>query len=141
VSSQLVFFDANVLFSAALGGPAFALLLELERLGSIRLVTSRMCLLEARENLVRKRPDAVAALETILSQIDVGVAPIEGFLEWAAELVHIDDAQVLAAARAFDADHLVTGDTIHFGSLMGRRDLGILVWTPRSLLLERHRDK
>src|SRR6266516_1591852 len=42
------FLDANVLFSAALRGPAFELLWELERAGRIRFVTSRQKLLRSR---------------------------------------------------------------------------------------------
>lgn len=40
-----------------LGGGAFALMLELARRDRVRYVTSRACLVEARRNLERKRPD------------------------------------------------------------------------------------
>ena len=56
--SPLVFLDANILFSAALGGPSFALLLELADTRSISLVTSPACVREAETNLERKRPTA-----------------------------------------------------------------------------------
>lgn len=48
---RVIFLDANILFSAALGGPAFGLLLELGSKGSLKLTTSRECLIEARTNI------------------------------------------------------------------------------------------
>ena len=47
MASLTVFLDANVLFSAAVGGPAFELIWELARRGLIRLVTSAHCRAEA----------------------------------------------------------------------------------------------
>jgi len=51
-----VFLDANILFSAALQGEAFVLLWELPKSGKTVLLTSPYCALEARENIIRKRP-------------------------------------------------------------------------------------
>lgn len=134
----LVFLDANVLFSAALGGPAFELLLGLAETERIRLVTSGSCVIEAETNLDRKRPDRREELSAILDRVTV--APPDGAgdeqLAWAAGFVHADDVHVLAAARHAGADVLLTGDTTHFGALMGRNDLGLRVRTPRAFLLE-----
>jgi len=47
VASLTVFLDANVLFPAAVGGPAFKMIWEPARRGRIRLVTSAHCRAEA----------------------------------------------------------------------------------------------
>jgi uncharacterized protein len=133
----LVFLDANILFSAALGGPAFELLLGLARGNAIRLTPSRACVIEAETNLERKRPDRQDALSPILAAISIQTdVEADEHLTWATGLVDPDDVHVLAAARRASADVLLTGDTTHFGRLMERHDLGLKVRTPRAFLLE-----
>ena len=131
-----VFLDANILFSAAIGGPSFLLLLDLAGRGAIQLVTSEACVVEARTNLERKRPDAAPRLDALLVSVRIEASAPDDDLEWAATSIHPDDAHVLAATRTAGASVLVTGDTTHFGHLMGRRDLGIRVMTLRTLLVE-----
>lgn len=133
--APLVFVDANILFSAAIGGPAFELLLALASKGRIRLTTSRACVAEAETNLERKRPQAHAALTAVLANVSVDAGAQSEHAEWAASLVHPDDVHVLAAARATGADVLLTGGTTHFGPLMERNDLGLRVRTLRAFLL------
>lgn len=55
---------------------------------------------------------------------------------WASALVHAGDIHVLAAARAVQADVLVTGDLRHFGHLMDRSDLALRMRTVRAFLEE-----
>lgn len=136
MAALTVFLDANVLFSAALGGPAFELLWELERGGRIRFVTSRQCRAEAAANLERKRPDAAPRLAVLLSSVDEAPEPEEEELRKARQVLPEKDAPVLAAALAAGASVLVTGDVKHFGSLMSRRDLKLRIRTPRAFLLE-----
>ncbi len=84
----LVFLDANILFSAALGGPAFQLLLDLARDGTVLLTTSNACMIEAATNLERKRPDRREALSPILAALDVEPdAEADEHLDWAQGLV------------------------------------------------------
>lgn len=136
-SPLLVFLDANVLFSAALGGPSFDFLLELAREGRIRLATSGACLVEAETNLERKRPERLSALADVLASVAVQRdAEEEEHSTWAEGLVDPDEIHVLAAARSAAADVLLTGDVTHFGPLMERDDLGLRVRTLRSFLLE-----
>ncbi|MGH8992237.1 MAG: PIN domain-containing protein [Acidimicrobiia bacterium] len=136
-AAPVVFLDANVLFSAALGGPVFELLLDLARRGAIRAVTSSTCRAEAQVNLERKRPDRLDALsEDVLSVVAVDIASGADFEQWARDLTGPADAHVLASARVAGAAYLVTGDTTHFGSLMDRDDLPLRVRTPRQFLLE-----
>jgi uncharacterized protein len=134
--APLLFLDANILFSAALGGPALELLLELARSESIRLVTSAACVTEADTNLERKRADERGRLADVLTLVTVEAWDESDHADWAAPLVDPDDVHVLAAARAAGADVLLTGDTTHFGPLMSRDDLGLRVRTLRAFLLE-----
>ena len=130
----IVFLDANVLFSMALGGPVFELVLELGD-GPVRLITSVRCKAEAELNLERKHPGSSPRLAEVLARVEV--------LPWSGEpdpsaiaLVGEGDAHVLGAALGLGAAMLVTGDVRDFGSLMERDDLGIKVRSPRSFLLE-----
>ncbi len=131
----VVFLDANVLFSAALGGPVFLLLLDLGRERLVDLVTSRACRVEAEVNVARKRGDRQGALREVLAVVATGAPDGEEHSEWAAALVHEGDVHVLAAARAAGASVLVTGDITHFGAVMTRDDLGFKVATPRDFVL------
>lgn len=132
----LVFLDANILFSAAIGGPAFELLLDLARAGSIGLATSRACVLEAGRNLERKRSDCRPALTDLLTLVSIDAQEHPEHVDWATGLVDPEDVHVLAGARAVGADALLTGDLTHFGPLMERDDLGLHVRTLRAFLLE-----
>ena len=138
--APVAFLDANVLFSACLGGGSFELLIRLGREGRVRLVTSSTCEREARANLARKYPDQVAGLDPLLQVVDVLDTAATEHRAWAAAHVHIGDVHVLAAARAVGADVLVTGDRTHFGHLMdlpaGSDAMPIRVRTVRAFLEE-----
>jgi uncharacterized protein len=136
--SPLAFLDANILFSTALGGPAFQLLLDLARDGTIRLTTSRACVIEAATNLERKRPGHQAGLVAVLESVSVQPdVQTDEHHRWAQDLVDPEDVHVFAGARRANADVLLTGDTTHFGPLMERNDLGLSVRTLRAFLLDR----
>lgn len=130
----LAFLDANILFSAALGGPAFVLLWELAEAGKVRLCSSPWCVAEARLNLTRKRPVDLARLEPLLAAV-ARVADVDPAPAWMLQLLPVKDAPVLAAAIAAKAAVLVTGDLRHFGGLMARTDVGVQVQTLRAFLL------
>jgi predicted nucleic acid-binding protein len=130
-----VFLDANVLFSAALGGDTFALLLELARAGRVELLSSPYCVEEARVNIERKRSDRAPQLLRVLAD----VTPVQDVHPSSAKsqaLLPSKDAPVLDAALAAGADVLVTGDRTHFAHLMSRDDLDLRVRTPRQFLLD-----
>jgi len=133
----LVFLDANILFSAALGGPSFDLLLELGRTGRVRLVTSPACGREARTNLERKRSDRIEALDDLVLST-IAVVPVDAAPQKAWAQGHVDraDVHVLAAARALGADVLITGDVSHFGHLMERSRFPLRVRTVRAFLIQ-----
>jgi len=127
-ASELVFLDANVLFSASLGGEVFEAIWLGARKGRYRLATSPYCLLEARENLARKRPQALRGLKDRLKV--VRLVPEAKGEAWMEGLVPEKDLPFLAAAVAAGASVLLTGDTRHFGPLMARQDLPLRVLTP-----------
>jgi len=136
VASLTVFLDANVLFSAAVGGPAFELLWELARRRRIRLATSAQCRAEAMANIERKRPGSMSRLEQVLAEVALVPEPASSLADAARRLLPEKDAPVLAAALEAGADVLVTGDLKHFGGLMKRDDLPLRVRSPRAFLLE-----
>lgn len=130
-----VFLDANILFSAALGGASFTLLWELARSGKLIFLTSRYCRLEAERNLSRKRPEAIERFVLLLEQVaEVPTLPV-GTVE--VGLPH-KDQPVYEAALSCGAEVLLTGDTTHFGHLMQRDDLPVRVQTLRDFLLKLH---
>jgi predicted nucleic acid-binding protein len=136
VAPLIVFLDANVLFSAALAGPAFELIWELARRQRIRLVTSTYCRIEADANLERKRPRSVTRLVELLRDVELVLEPTPQEIAAARSLVAEKDARVLAAALAARTNVLVTGDLKHFGALMERNDLPLRIRSPRAFLLE-----
>jgi uncharacterized protein len=129
-----VFLDANVLFSAALGGDAFGLLWRLAERGAVELVTSAYCYLEARVNLERKEPAAIDRLSERMQAVGL-VGAGDEHVAWAAALLPEKDAAVLAAASGAGAAVLITGDLRHFASLMTLGDLTPRVTTVRGFLL------
>ena len=126
-----VFLDANVLFSAALGGEAFELLWQLAERGVLRLLTSPQAYLEAERNLAEKRPEALEALARKMAAVRLVPDPIGVPGEFSLPPA---DARVYAAAQNAGADVFLTGDLRHFGSLMAK-DLVPRVQTPREFLL------
>ena len=135
----VVFLDANVLFSATLGGPVFTSILELTDVAAVDLVSTRTCVAETVVNLERKRPGSVGALAAVLLHVrlmDPAVNDLRPFIDDAASLVGDDDAHVLASALTLRASVLVTGDVKDFGHLMERGELPLRVRTPRAFLIE-----
>jgi predicted nucleic acid-binding protein len=130
-----VFLDANVLFSAALGGESFSMLWDALRREVISVCTSPQCVEEARRNVAKKRPAATARLEATLIEVELTSAPA-ALVPWSAEKLPEDDGWVLAGAVEAQATVLLTGNTRHFGWMMDRTDLPIRVFTVRAYLNE-----
>lgn len=123
-----VFLDANVLFSSALGGATFTELWSHLTERGLVACTSPQCLDEVRRNVQKKRPQASARLEEILTRVEVTNPPralVDGVT------LPDDDAWVFAAAVECGASVFLTGNTRHFGALMQRDDLGLEVRTVR----------
>ena len=131
---DLVFLDANVLFSGAYRSDAG--LRRLWRLPTARLVTSAYAAEEARRNL--SNSGQRRELEELLGSVEVVLtaAPTDRPLFSTMELAD-KDRPVLLAAIGVGATHLLTGDFRHFGAFYGRRIEGILVLPPREYLASR----
>jgi predicted nucleic acid-binding protein len=136
VEAVVVFLDANVLFSASLGGPSFELLWELAELGRLEFVTSHYCPVEAERNLRRKYPGALVEYRQRLECVrKVPDADMSSQTE-AKPVLPPKDLPVYRAAVEAQADVLLTGDRRHFGHAMGRADLPLRIRTVRAFLLE-----
>lgn len=131
-----LFFDANVIFSAAHREEGRAQeLVALARAGRCELTASAHALEEARRNLELKSVRFEDRLAATLAQTTVVPEAPAALTEWAKEQgLPGKDAPILAAAVHAGADLLVTGDTRDFGHLFGRVLRGTRVVTPASAI-------
>jgi uncharacterized protein len=131
-----LFLDANVLFAAAYspGGRSAALFaLAGEELCS--LSSSRHAIDEAARNLAIKVPERMPALVRLVALLDVVPEADWRLVAWSTDLgLPANDAPILAAAVAAEADLLVTGDRTHFGHLFGATVGRITVLAPGDAL-------
>lgn len=90
---------------------------------------------EARHNIGLKRPESEKRLEEALARVslveEAGVEAVRSGLENGLPL---KDAPILGAAMQSGVDHLVTGDTRHFGHLFDTVVGGVRILTPASAL-------
>ena len=126
---DVVFLDANVLFSAAYRPRAG--LLRLWEVQHGELVTSAYAVEEARRNLTaaaqqRRLDGLLVAVRIVPEARDRRLPP--------GTRLPAKDQPILLAAAAAGASHLVTGDVTHFGPYLGRRLEGVLVLTPAQYL-------
>jgi predicted nucleic acid-binding protein len=129
-----LFFDANVLFTAArtpLGKAA--LIIDCSGEGYWQLLTSAYALEEARRNLERKSPTALPRLDELLRHIDMVIPSLSAPCP---ENLPLKDRPIFQAAYTGAASHLLTGDLKDFGPLMNRPELtfGIIVQTVAEFL-------
>jgi len=128
-----VFLDSNIIFSICWSGPEntlLGLLLEFQAAGRMRLLISPLALEEAKDNLRRKRPAALAALKKLsASCLKVPDADLSLDLRLPEK-----DGLLLSAAIAARANFLITGNTTDFKALYGRSIKGTRVLTPRAFL-------
>jgi predicted nucleic acid-binding protein len=113
-----LFLDANVLFTAAHNPRGKArLVIELGIRGYWRLYSSRYTLEEARRNLERKFPVALAELGTFQRSIRLVEHRADFILP---ESLSQKDRPVFQAALACQATLLLTGDMNEFGPVMNQ---------------------
>lgn len=131
---DVLFLDANVLFSAAYRSDAVFRMLW--RFPGTRIVTSTYVIDEVLRNLrsVEHRRDLLTLLDasSVYDSVGHDAEPI-------SEVVHLaaKDRPVLVDALATRSSHLLTSDLRHFGWLYGRSIAGILVMHPREYLRQR----
>ncbi len=123
-----VFVDANVLFSAAYS--ELSALSAFWGMNNLHLVASDYVLDEARRNLVKKRPQALARFEKLLASVEITQESLE------AEEVEINakDRPVLEAALGAKCHYLITGNTADFAHLMDAPIQGMRVMMPVDVL-------
>lgn len=123
-----VFFDANVIFTAAYSplGKASTLIDDAGRIG-LTLFTSELAMAEARRNLAFKAPHAIPRLDQITRRFQlVKFAPSPCPLELPAK-----DQPIFLGALACGAAVLLTGDKKDFGRYMEKpkQTEGVLIVT------------
>lgn len=131
-----LFFDANVVFSAAYQeeGRAQAIV-SLARAGQCTVLVSAHALEEARRNLALKSIGHEPRLERLLAAISLVPEAPRALVAWAEQQgLPPKDAPILAAAVHAGADLLVTGDMRDFERLFGRTLHGVKVVTPAQAL-------
>ncbi len=126
-----VFLDANILVSAA-WRQTNGLLAIWDRT-NLHLVTSIYALVEAERNIQLKNPAAVARLDHLISQLEVGTSLAKlnsnhGLPE--------KDLPILQAAVGSNCEVLLTGDKAHFGHLFGKEVEGVRVLTVSEFFAE-----
>lgn len=135
---DLLFLDANVLFSAAYRPDSG--LLRLWKIRDAEIVTSAYAVEEARRNLTR--PAQRARLQRLLRSVRIVPEALDRPLPERIRLRRLPekDRPILLAAIEAAATHLLTGDVTHFGPLLSRSVEGVRVLTPAQYLHGRGAD-
>jgi predicted nucleic acid-binding protein len=112
---RIIFLDSSVLYAAAFSatGPARRLILKgLEE--SVALALSDLVLEETKRNLTKNAPVALPYF-TILADLfsPIITNPTKAEVIRAAQLVHLKDAPIVAAAAKAKAEYLATHDVKH----------------------------
>jgi len=128
-----VFLDSNVIFSGlhSAKGPA-GMILDGFLQGKLTVVISQQVLEEVVRTLKEKLPEALPAFRRLLVSVPPEIVrdPTTEEIDKWAQLIHPDDASILAAAIAAQPDFLVTGDK-HFRKRPGiAAKSGLRIVTP-----------
>ena len=133
MSSDRIFLDANILFSAAYGSQGLDYFWELAKKVHYILLASRYVIEEAKHNLenpvqLKKLNEHLVHVE-IVSEVDPGIhCPID---------LPDKDKPVLMSAISAKADYLITGDQGHFGKYFGQFVMGVKISLARDYILSR----
>jgi predicted nucleic acid-binding protein len=133
-----VFLDSSVLYAAAFSatGPARRLLLK-GFAGRITLCLSDLVIEETKRNLTKNAPLALPAFSLIADLLSPQLTrPTKAEVLKAAQIVHLKDAAIVAAAAKAKADYLATHDVKHLltHAKAIAEAYGITVLTPAELL-------
>lgn len=127
-----VFLDANVLYSAALGGK----LVRLFDLAGVRLVTNEYALGECWHNLAENEEASTCRdrLEALLVRVEIVPYDITAPLFCPWSLADANDVPILMGAIEARCTHLLTGDARCFGPYFGRVLDGVTILRPGDFL-------
>jgi predicted nucleic acid-binding protein len=133
-----VFLDSSVLYAAAFSptGPARRLLLKGFQ-GSIALSLNDLVIEETKRNLTRNAPEALPYFSIIADLLfSQTTRPTKAEVLHAAQIVHLKDAPIVAAAAKVKADYLATHDVKHLLNHAHaiEQAYGISVLTPADVL-------
>jgi uncharacterized protein len=110
-----IFLDSSVLYAAAFSasGPARRLILKGME-GSIALSLSDLVLEETKRNLTKNAPSALPYFTILADLLSPFITnPTKVQVLKAAQIVHLKDAPIVAAAVKANADYLATHDVKH----------------------------
>jgi predicted nucleic acid-binding protein len=110
-----IFLDSSVLYAAAFSptGPARRLILKGLQ-GSITLCISDLVLEETKRNLTKNVPLALPPFTILAELLSPGlINPTTAAVRKAAQIVHLKDAPIVAAAAKAKAEYLATHDVKH----------------------------
>jgi predicted nucleic acid-binding protein len=133
-----IFLDSSVLYAAVFSqtGPARWLILKGLQ-GSITLCISDLVLEETKRNLTKNAPVALPYFTIIAELLSSQVTrPTKAEILKAAQLVHLKDAPIVAAAAKAQAEYLATHDVKHLlaHAQAIEQAYGIVVLTPAEVL-------
>jgi predicted nucleic acid-binding protein len=133
-----IFLDSSVLYAAAFSatGPARRLILKGFQ-GSITLCMSDLVLQETTRNLTNHVPGALPYVSLIADLLAATITnPTKADVRKAAQIVHLKDAAIVAAAAKAKADYLATHDVKHLlnHAKAIENAYGITVLSPADLL-------
>ena len=131
MSSDRIFLDANVLFSAAYGSRGLDYFWELAKKSHCILLASKYVIEEAKRNL--ENPDQLKKLNDYLTHIEI-VAEVDPGIHCPIDLPDKDEPVLMSAISA-KADYLITGDQAHFGKYFGQTIMGVKICLPREYIL------
>ena len=132
-----VFLDSNVIFSglySSEGAPGAILQRFIE--GKLRVVISQQVLEEVVRTIKEKLPEALPALRRLMMSIPPEIREdpaTEEVARW-AEVIHPNDASILAAAVAAQPNYLITGDKHFFENPNTVEKSGLHIVTPAQFL-------
>jgi uncharacterized protein len=133
-----IFLDSSVLYAAAFSptGPARRLILKGLQ-GSVMLCISDLVLEETKRNLTKNAPAALPYFTIIVELLSPQTSrPTKAEVLRAAQLVHLKDAPIIAAAAKAKAHYLATHDVKHLihNAQAIEQAYGVAVLTPAEVL-------
>jgi len=130
MKKEILFLDANILFSAAYREHSG--LLKLWQIKSAKLVSSVYAIEEARRNL--DMPPQKERLDKLIVGLE-DIYPFHVDIELPGNVtIREKDKPILMSAIAAKADFLITGDVRDFGKFYGKKISGVIVLPPSGYL-------
>lgn len=134
-----IMFDTSAIIAGVLSSEGGAgAIMEACRVGIIELYLSPGIIEEASAKFNQKFPHLLKSYLTTLGQFRATLVPNPDTktIKYAAEIIHKDDAPILAAAMAAPIDYLITLDQKHFKTTSVVEAVSFEIATPGEFLRE-----